>query len=119
MQSLGQKANIVVPAVGHTCTTGRGRVIDFAVNSDSVRPFWRRITLEYNSPRKPHIGVCLQFTGTPSQVRVRQVCFLEAVAFPKTVKDVVPSRKRMKSKTRPEEPIKKEVRFVCKAEHWD
>ena len=110
------KANIVVPEVEHTCTPGRGRVIDFAVNSDSMRPFWRRITPEYNSPRKPHIGVCLQFTRTPTQVRVRQVCFPETCAFPKTAKIVVPSRK---SKTRPEEPIKKEVKFVCKAEHWD
>ena len=29
VQSLGQKANIVVPEVEHTCITGRGRVIDF------------------------------------------------------------------------------------------
>ena len=117
-QSLGQKANIVVPEVVHTCTTGRGRVIDFAVVSDSVQPFWRRITPEYNSPCKPHIGTCLQFTATPAQVRVRQACFPKTFAFPNTVEQV-PSRKRMKSKTKPEEPIKKEVRFVCKAEHWD
>ena len=36
VQSLGQKANIVVPEVVHTCTTGRGLVIDFAVISDSL-----------------------------------------------------------------------------------
>ena len=41
VQSLGQRASIVVPEVGHTCTTGLGRIIDFAVISDSVRPFWR------------------------------------------------------------------------------
>ena len=119
MQSLGQKANIVVPEVEHTCTPGRGRVIDFVVNSDSVRPFWRRITLEYNSPRKPHIDICLHFTRTPTQVRVKQVCFPDTFAFPKTVEEVVPSRMRTKSKTKPEEPIKKEVKFMCKAEHWD
>ena len=39
VQSLGQKANIVVPEVVHTCSAGRGRVIDFAVISDSVQPF--------------------------------------------------------------------------------
>ena len=38
MQSLGQKANIVVSEVGHTCTTGRGRIVDFAVISDSLQP---------------------------------------------------------------------------------
>ena len=43
VQSLGRKANTVVTEVVHTCTTGRGRVIDFAVISDSVQPFWRRI----------------------------------------------------------------------------
>ena len=118
VQSLGQRASIVVPEVGHTCTTGRGRIIDFAVISDSVRPFWRGITPEYNSPCKPHIGICLQFTATPTQVRVRQACFPKNFAFPKTVEQVVPSRKRMKSKTKPEEPIKKEIKFVCKAEHW-
>ena len=37
VQSLGQRASIVVPEVGHTCTTGRGRIIDFAVISDSVQ----------------------------------------------------------------------------------
>ena len=119
MQSLGQKASIVVPEVGHTCTTGRGRIIDYAVISDSVQPFWRSITPEYNSPCKPHIGICLQFTATPTQVRVRQACFPKNFAFPKTVEEMVPSRKRMKSKTKPEEPIKKEVKFVCKAEHWE
>ena len=102
VQSLGQRASIVVPEVGHTCTTGRGRVIDFAVISDSVRPFCKGITPEYNSPCKPHIGICLQFTATPTQVRVRQACFPKSFAFPKTVEQVVPSRKRMKSKTKPE-----------------
>ena len=63
VQSLGQRASIVVPEVGHTCTTGRGRIIDFAVISDSVQPFWRGITPEYNSPCKPHIGTCLQVYG--------------------------------------------------------
>ena len=118
VQSLGQRASIVVPEVVHTCTTGRGRIIDFAVISDSVRPFWRGITPEYKSPCKPHIGICLQFTATPTQVRVRQACFPKSFAFPKTVEQVVPSRKRMKSKTKPEEPRKKEIKFVCKAEHW-
>ena len=37
VQGLGQKANIVVPGVEHTCTTGRGRIIDFAVISDSLQ----------------------------------------------------------------------------------
>ena len=92
VQSLGQKANIVVPEVGHTCTAGRGRVIDFAVISHSVQPFWRGITAENNSPCKP------QFTATPTQVRVRQACFPKNFAFPKTVEQVVPSRNRMKSK---------------------
>ena len=41
VQSLGLRASIVVPEVGHTCTTGRGRIIDFAVISDSLQPFWR------------------------------------------------------------------------------
>ena len=82
VQSLGQRASVVVPEVGHTCTTGRGRIIDFAVISDSVRPFWRGITPEYNSPCKPHIGICLQFTATPTQVRVRQACFPKNFAFP-------------------------------------
>ena len=50
VQSFGQKANIVVQRVGHTCTRGRGRVIDFAVISDSVQPFLPRITPEYNPP---------------------------------------------------------------------
>ena len=118
VQSLGQKASIVVPEVGRTCTTGRGRIIDFAVISDSVQPFWRGVTPECNSPCKPHIGICLQFAATPTQVRVRQACFPENFAFPKTVEQVVPSRKRMKSKTKPEEPRKREVKFVCQAEHW-
>ena len=60
----------------------------------------------------------LAIHGTPTQVRVRQACFPKNFAFPKTVEQVVPSRKRMKSKTKPEEPIKKEIKFVCKAEHW-
>ena len=111
VQSLGQKAN----SWGHTCSTGRGRVMDFSVISDSAQ----LITLEYNSPCKPHIDTCLQFTATPTQVRVRQACFPKTFAIPKTVEDVVLSRKRMKSKTKPEEPIKKEVKIVCKAEHWD
>ena len=34
LQSLGQKADIVVPEVEHTCTTSRGRVMDFSVISD-------------------------------------------------------------------------------------
>ena len=109
VQSLGQRASIVAPDVGHTCSSGRGRIIDFAVISDSVQPFWRGITPEYNTPCKPHIGICLQFTATPTQVRVRQACFPKNFAFPKTVEQVVPSRKRMKSKTKPEEPRKKQV----------
>ena len=95
---LAKKANIVVPEVVHTCTTGRGRVIDFALIST---------TLECNSTCKPHIGTCLQFTASPTQVRVRQACFPKTFAFPKTVDEVVLSRKRMKSKTKPEEPIRK------------
>ena len=91
---------------------------DFAVISDSLQPFWRGITPEYNSPCKPHIGICLQFTATSTQVRVRQACFPENFAFPKTVEQAVPSRKRMKSKTKPEEPSEREVKFVCQAEHW-
>ena len=77
-----------------------------------------RITPEYNTPCKPHIGICLQFTATPTHFRVRQACFPKNFAFPKTVEQVVPSRKRMKSKTKPEEPRKREVKFVCQAEHW-
>ena len=50
---------------------------------------------------------------------MRQACFPETFALPKTVEETVPSRKRVKSKIKPEEPIKKEVKFVCKAEHWD
>ena len=97
VQSFGQTA-IVVPEVEHTCTTGRGRIIDFAVISDSVRRFWRGITPELSSPCKPHTGICLHFTATPTQVRVRQTCSPKHFAFPKTVEQVVPSRKRMKSK---------------------
>ena len=41
VQSLGQRASIVAPEVGHTCSSGRGRIIDFAVISDTVQPFWR------------------------------------------------------------------------------
>ena len=74
-RALAKKVNIVVSEVGHTCTAGRGRVIGYAVISESVQPYWRRITPEYNSPCKPHIGICLQFTATPTQVRVRQACF--------------------------------------------
>ena len=74
---------------------------------------------EYNSPCTPHFDLCLQFTATPTKVRVRQACFPKTFAFPKTVEEVVPSRKRMKSKTKPEEPIKQEIKFVCKAQHWD
>ena len=107
VQSLGQRQYCRAGS-GDTCTTGRGQVIDFGVISDSVRPFWRGITPEYNSPCKPHIGICLQFTATPTQVRVRQACFPKSFAFPKTVEQVVPSRKRMKSKTKPEEPRRKE-----------
>ena len=83
-------------------------------NSDSVQPFWTGITPGYNLPCKPHIGKCLQFTATPTQAS-----FPKNFAFPKTVEQVVPSRKRMKSKTKTKEPIKKEVKFVCKAEHWE
>ena len=50
---------------------------------------------------------------------MRQACFPKDFAFPKTVEQVVPSRKRMKSKTKPEEPRKREVKFVCQAEHWE
>ena len=50
---------------------------------------------------------------------MRQACFFLNFAFPKTVEQVVPSRKRMKSKTKPEEPIKKEIQYACKAGHWD
>ena len=39
---------------------------------------------------------------------MRQACFPKNFAFPKTVEQVVPSRRRMKSETKPEEPIKKE-----------
>ena len=49
----------------------------------------------------------------------RDACFPENFAFPRTVEQVVPSRKLMKSKTKPEEPSKKEGKFVCKAEHWE
>ena len=63
--------------------------------------------------------MCLQFTAIPTQVRVRQACFPKNFAFPKTVEQVVPSRKRMKFKTKPEEPRKREVKFVCQAEHWE
>ena len=49
---------------------------------------------------------------------MRQACFPKNFAFPKTVEQVGPSRKRMKSKTKPEEPRKREVKFVCQAEHW-
>ena len=31
----------------------------------------------------------------------------------------MPSRERIESKIQPEEPIKKEVMFMCKAEHWE
>ena len=117
--SIGQKANIVVPEVVHTCTTCRGRIIDFAVISESLQPFWRAIAPELSSPCKPHIGTCLHFTAGPTHIRVKQACFPENFGFPKTVEQVVPSRKRMKSKTKPEEPIKRETKFVCKAEHCD
>ena len=100
VQSLGQKANIVVPEVEHTCNAGPGRVIDFAFVSDSVQPFWQGITPEYNSLC---IGICLQFSAIPTQVRVRQACFSKNFAFPNTVEEVVRSRKRMKSMTKPEE----------------
>ena len=50
---------------------------------------------------------------------MRQACFPQNFAFAKTVEQVVPSIKRMKSKTKPEEPIKKEVKFACKAEDWE
>ena len=56
----------------------------------------------------------VQFTATLAQVRGAGL-----FAFSKSVEEVVPSRKRMKSKTKSEEPTKKEVKFVCKAEQWD
>ena len=118
-RALVRRPNIVVPVVGHTCTTGRGRIIDCAVISDSLRPFWRGITLEYNSPCKPHTGICLQFTATPTQVRVRQACFPKSFAFSKTVEEMVPSRKRLAAKAKPEEPTRRDVNSCCKAEHWD
>ena len=109
VQSLSQKVNIVVPEVEHTCTTGRGQIIDYAVISDLVQPFWREVTPGYYSPCKPHIGLCLEPTATPTQVHVRQACFPKNFAFPKIVEQVVPSRRRMMSKTKPEEAIKKTI----------
>ena len=50
---------------------------------------------------------------------MRQACFPKNFAFPKTVEQVVPLRKRMMSKTKPEKPIKKVIKFICKAEHWN
>ena len=100
VQSLGQMAHIVVPEVVHTCTTGCGRVISLIVLlSQTLCNFSGGQTApQYNSPCKPHIGICLQFYGNSH-------------TFPKTVEEVVPSRNRVKSKTKPEEPITPECGF--------
>ena len=57
VQSRGQNANIVVPEVEHTCTTGRGRVILLTVLlSQTLCNFSGVQTApQYNSPCKPHI----------------------------------------------------------------
>ena len=100
VQSLGQKANIVVPEVEHTCTTGRARTIDFGVMPDSLQPFWRGITPELSSPCKPHIGTCLHFTATPTQVRMRQWCLRESASTQKpSLRN--PSRERSSLSARP------------------
>ena len=114
---FGPKANIVVPEVEHTCTAGRGRVIDFAVISDSLQPFWLGKS-HLSTIRRANftLGYACSSRATPTQVRVRQACFPKRSRSRKTVEEMVLSRKRLATKTKPEEPIKKEVKFCCKAE---
>ena len=58
MQSSGQVATIVAPDVAHICT-GRGRVVDCEVISNTLQPFRQGITL-LNSTCVPHNALCLQ-----------------------------------------------------------
>ena len=98
VQSLGQKANICTLAqqvVGESLTLLSSQVLCNLSGG--------KFHLSSVSSCKPLFGMCLHFTATPTQVRVRQACFPKNFAFPKTVDQVVFARKRMKSKTKPEE----------------
>ena len=119
VQSLGQRASIVVPEVGHTCTAGRGELLILLLSQILCNLSGGESHLSTVRHANHTLAICLQLRPLPHRSAVRQACFPKNFAFPKTVEQVVPSRKRMNSKTKPEEPRKREVKFVCQAEHWE
>ena len=86
-------------------TVSVGRSVDRILS-----PFWQGAS-PVNLPCTPRIGLCLQMLLAQTKVQVWQVKYTKAVTVP------VVRRRRLRQKTKHEEPAKKQVNFACQPEH--
>ncbi|CAK0907479.1 unnamed protein product, partial [Prorocentrum cordatum] len=69
---LTLKAWIMTPeGVNITCTSGKGRMLDYVVVPDSFRPFLKRVMPIQKLPWGPRIGLDILVTARPAAVMLR------------------------------------------------
>ncbi|CAK0911512.1 unnamed protein product, partial [Prorocentrum cordatum] len=69
---LTLKPRILTPeGVNITCTSGKGRMLDYVVVPDSFRPCLKRVKPVQKLPRGPHIGLNILVTARPAAVMLR------------------------------------------------
>ena len=61
----------LVPPAEFTCTSGQGRVIDFAMVNQQARAILSGIEIDKSCPWKTHAGIAMQISCTPAVVMVR------------------------------------------------
>ncbi|CAK0870501.1 unnamed protein product [Prorocentrum cordatum] len=89
------RARAVTPeGVEVSCTSGKGRMIDYAVVPDSFRPFLSQVLPVQNLPWGPHIGLNILIRSRPASVFLRVPVLPVPLVIPEGESRVPKGRKR-------------------------
>ncbi|CAK0823814.1 unnamed protein product, partial [Prorocentrum cordatum] len=66
-------AAIVVPQhVSHTCGSGSGRMIDYALAPPVFRPLLKAVRAQHDVPWSSHIGIVIEILAKPNMITIRK-----------------------------------------------
>ena len=83
-------------AASLTCTSGEGRMLDYALVSHDGREFVESVTLDSSMGLKPHFGIRVKFVEAPAQILMRTL-------VPFSMPALAPLKKDKGKKEKPEE----------------
>ncbi|CAK0909165.1 unnamed protein product, partial [Prorocentrum cordatum] len=65
------KCKILAPDADLTCASGKGRIPDYLLYSDSARPYIKSVDVVRQVPWGPHLGLRIQLAARPGEVQAR------------------------------------------------